>query len=253
VANRIETKPAMERGGGWLGYGQWLLFVITALLAAFWLAWISLAAVDFLYPLWHDLIGIDETIAVSGPRNRHRHHFELTTKAERVRLFSAMVDGIHGQGRGLESLTYHAPTGAPIATLLTAPEVVHLRDVARLLDRLRLTGWLAVLATVALAAGFRWRRSAMPSLKALLAGVIAFVGGAGLIILLLGPVQVFYGLHTRIFPPGHSWFFYYEDSLMTMMMKAPDLFAYIAATLVVLGLAYLTVMLLLTRWWLRPT
>ena len=253
MAKRSMTKPLVGQGGGWIGYGQWLLFLILALLAALWLAWISLAAADFLYPLWHDVLGIDQTIAVSGPRNRHRRHFELTTKEERVRLFSAMVDGIHRQGRGLESLTYHAPTGAPIATLLTEPEIVHLRDVARLVDGLRLAGWFAVLATVALATGFRLRRSAMPSLKRLLIGVLAFVGGAGLVILLLGPVQVFYGLHTWIFPPGHTWFFYYEDSLMTMMMKAPDLFAYVTATLVVLALAYLTLMLLLTRWWVRPT
>jgi hypothetical protein len=57
---------------------------------------------------------------------------------------------------------------------------------------------------------------------------------------------VFYGLHTWIFPPGHAWFFYYQDSLMTMMMKAPELFAYIALTLAVVSLACLMVMLWLT-------
>ncbi|MFN2223885.1 MAG: DUF1461 domain-containing protein, partial [Candidatus Promineifilaceae bacterium] len=40
-----------------------------------------------------------------------------------------------------------------------------------------------------------------------------------------------------ICPPGHQWFFYYQDSLMTTMMKAPVLFAGIAAEWLVLTIA----------------
>jgi hypothetical protein len=40
---------------------------------------------------------------------------------------------------------------------------------------------------------------------------------------------------------------------MTMMMKAPALFGYIAVTLVALGLIYLAAILVLAQWWTRRT
>jgi len=44
-------------------------------------------------------------------------------------------------------------------------------------------------------------------------------------------------LHVLIFPADHQWFFYYQDSLMSTLMKAPDLFAGIAVQIVLLALA----------------
>jgi hypothetical protein len=46
-----------------------------------------------------------------------------------------------------------------------------------------------------------------------------------------------------VFPEGHQWFFYYQDSLMSTLMKAPYLFGYIALALLVLTLALLTALL----------
>jgi hypothetical protein len=43
-------------------------------------------------------------------------------------------------------------------------------------------------------------------------------------------------LHTVVFPADHQWFFYYKDSLMASLMKAPDIFAAIAAQLLVVAL-----------------
>jgi hypothetical protein len=51
----------------------------------------------------------------------------------------------------------------------------------------------------------------------------------------VGPVQVFYVLHELVFPAGHEWFFYYQDSLMSMMMQAPNLFGPIAVLWLVLA------------------
>jgi hypothetical protein len=65
--------------------------------------------------------------------------------------------------------------------------------------------------------------------------------------LLIGPVKAFYWLHTLVFPPGHEWFFYYEDSLMSTMMKAPDLFGYIALLWASLSLLLLIVSLSVAR------
>jgi len=50
-----------------------------------------------------------------------------------------------------------------------------------------------------------------------------------------GAKAIFYQLHIMIFPTDHQWFFYYQDSLMSTLMKAPDLFAGIAMQ--ILGLS----------------
>ena len=77
-------------------------------------------------------------------------------------------------------------------------------------------------------------RQQLPSVKQLLAGLLG-LGVVVVAVLVLGAEKVFYQFHVWIFPAGHQWFFYYEESLMSMMMKAPDLFGYIAIMLVVLA------------------
>ena len=47
-------------------------------------------------------------------------------------------------------------------------------------------------------------------------------------VLMLFVQKLFNQLHVWAFPDDHQWFFYYEDSLMSTMMKAPVIFAYIA-------------------------
>jgi hypothetical protein len=72
-------------------------------------------------------------------------------------------------------------------------------------------------------------------------------------VLIIGSKKVFYYLHTWIFPPEHPWFFYYQDSLMTTLMKAPDLFGLIAALLLALWLLlWGATLFMITRFWPRP-
>lgn len=213
-----------------------------ALLGAAHAAWAGLAQVNFFYPVWHDIIGIDQTIEIYAPKNRYRHGFEQTSKAERSRLFAAIVDAIHNQGRGLRALVYHDISGRPLDHLLREPEIVHLQDVANLVDRLKPVGPLAAIVLGTQLIALRSQRLPMPSIMSLLLSAIASLGAlAGAILILGGPVKVFYWLHTLIFPAGHQWFFYYQDSLMSTMMKAPDLFGYLAMVW-----AIATLLLLLT-------
>lgn len=228
----------------------WTLFTLLAFLAALMLAWQLLASVNFLYPVWYEVIGIDHTIATYGSRNHYRHQFENTTKAERMRLFAAIVTAIHDHGKCLNTLSYHDPAGRVIDKLLTPPEITHLQDVARLVETLQKVGWGAGLALpILLLLAARWRLP-MPSIGRLMvmaAGVLFVMAG---LIVLIGPVKVFYRLHTWIFPAGHAWFFYYEESLMTMLMQAPVLFGYIALTLVALSLLLFPALLwILNRWY----
>jgi hypothetical protein len=218
---------------------EWVLFGLTALLTAAYIAWLTLAQINFLYPLWHDVIGIDRTIEIFGPQNRYRQGFQQTSEAERSRLFAAIVDAIHNQGKGLRELVYHDTSGRALGRLLREPEILHLKDVARLIDQLKRFGLGASISTVALLIVIRQQRLPVPSLASLMLGAAVPLGSVTAVVLLLGPVEVFYWLHTLIFPPGHEWFFYYQDSLMSTMMKAPDLFGYIAAAWAMLSLLLL--------------
>jgi hypothetical protein len=207
----------------------WAALLLAAIPASLLAGWKILAAADFLYPMWYEVIGIDRTIAEYGPKNHYRENFERTTREERSRLFAAIVAAIHDGGRGLENLSYHDARGDVLGPLLRAPEITHLRDVARLIDWLFRLGLGAALAWL-LALVWLWRlRLPPPPLGRHLAGIGLGAATLALGVVAFGAKRVFYAAHTLIFPPGHQWFFYYEESLMTMLMKAPDLFAAIAA------------------------
>jgi hypothetical protein len=232
-------RQALE--SGWI-YSQWILFLILAFLTALFMAWHLLARVNFLYPVWYEAIGIDKTIALYGPRNRYRDHFETTSKAEREQLFSAIVAAIHHRGKGLDTLAYSDPAGRSVK-LLRPPEIIHLQDVSRLVEVLLGIGRGALFGWLLLVGLLRLQGLDLPPVRTLILISLGLLGGMGGIILFLGPVNVFYALHTWIFPPGHPWFFYYEDSLLTMLMKAPVIFGYIALTLVAVSLIILSALL----------
>lgn len=205
----------------------WGLFLILTFLITLPASWLILTKVDFGYDFLHDNIGISDHITKYAPRNnKNKKDFELTTKSERIALFHGIVESIQNQGKGLVQLDYKNRHQQEIG-LLTVAEIIHLRDVANLLDKLKPLAWIAILSWLAILVILRFRRVKLPSTKQLsfntLFIIVIFTG-----ILLLGPERIFNQLHIWVFPNNHQWFFYYEESLMSTMMKAPDLFAYIA-------------------------
>ncbi|HET19170.1 MAG TPA: DUF1461 domain-containing protein [Chromatiales bacterium] len=211
--------------------------------AALWLAWLLLARVDFLYPSAYRLLDIPATLASYVPHNRHgRQDFVHTDAAEHARLFAAMVHAVRHGGEGLETLDYRDPQGRRLGLLLTPDEVTHLQDVSRLVASGERAGLVALAGWVLIALLLGLLRVPPPGLKRFLLGslaVIAILAGA---VLALGPVEVFYAWHHWVFPPDHPWFFYYQDSLMSSLMQAPNLFGVIGGLwlftsgLVLLGL-----------------
>jgi hypothetical protein len=219
------------------GQGHLWLLLPAAALAALWLSWRALAMVDFLYPVFYEVIDIHGHIEEFAPQNRYKADFARTTPAERQRLFGEIVTAIHASGAGLAELEYRDPDGRVIDRLLREPEAGHLQDVADLVDRLAPVGWLAVAWTgihLVLIRLFGWT---VPSLAHLLGASLLATAAAVVAVLAIGPRRVFYWLHDLVFPPDHPWFFYYQDSLMSTMMKAPYLFGAIAIALLLLGLA----------------
>lgn len=206
----------------------WLLFLLLTFLVTLPISWWGIAKADFFYSSLHDSIGIDKHIQRYAPRNRFdKLGFEETTKAERLTLFNGVVTAIHNKGQGLDSLAYIRNSNKESINLFTEAEVIHLKDVANLLEKIKpviivvLLFWLATILWVF------FKRIKLPSAKrfSLLALLLLTVV---VVILSFGPEKVFNQLHIWAFPDNHQWFFYYEDSLMSTMMKAPDLFAYIS-------------------------
>ncbi len=207
------------------------LFALSSLVFAFFIAWFLLARVDFLYPVWHDHTRIGAGIDQFGPKNRFKPGFGDTDRAQRVALFHQINVAVHRGGEGLTAIYYETPTSVGPQRLLREPEIVHLVDVANLIDFLKWVVALNALLWLGLLAWFRWGRLGGIRWRWQGIGLAAVALLAGLILLIAGPVKVFNTLHVWIFPDEHQWFFYYQESLMSTLMLAPVLFGWIAAAL----------------------
>lgn len=199
----------------------------SGVLVAMALAWLLLAQMNFSYPIWHDYGGIEQAIERYGPENQFRDDFHLTTREQRFELFAGINRAIHRGGEGLETMTFDVP-GQPPQLLFTEPEVIHLQDVAHLVGLGLNLAWGALVVWLLVWAWIIWRPMKLPSLKHQFLALLAVVAVTSVVVLLIGPVRVFYGLHDWLFPPDNPWFFYYQESLMATMMYAPYLFGWIA-------------------------
>lgn len=217
------------RPGTSASFGLSVIWIWAGFLLSLWVSWHLLAKADFFYPFWYDQAGIHENIERYAPYNRYRYGFENTSRSERLALFHGIVEAIQHQGNGLDTLSYRH--NVQNVLLLRPPEIGHLQDVAHLISWLNRAG--LVIFGIWLVIGL-WRfkqRQYMTFRQAWwILGIGLFL--IALLLALVGPEKTFYQLHVWIFPPTHPWFFYYEDSLMSTLMKAPDLFAYIALSLV---------------------
>lgn len=211
----------------------WPLFLTSHLLMVALVSWMLLAKANFLYPLAYQLLDIEQHIEEYAPQNRYKSDFEKTTTDTHQQLFHEINLAVHQQGKGLADIRYQLSSGDS-DTLLRTPEVIHLQDVANLIDHLVTIGCIAALFCCLLLL-YAWQQQLLlPPAKKILAGFVGAILTLTLVILAAGPTRVFYWLHTLVFPDEHEWFFFYEDSLMTTLMKAPDLFGVITLFLLML-------------------
>jgi uncharacterized membrane protein len=228
-------------------YGLWTLYSVSSLLICVWLAWQLSAQVNFLYPHWYSVLEIDQTIEQTLPKHLYKQEFIATDVNEHHRLFAEIVTSIQNKGRGLETIKFYSPSGKELGLLLTNSEVMHLQDVADLIDIL---GWFClatlIFCLVVLVAIIIFRH-AMPTTKKIFFSVLGLLVVVVMLIVALGAKKFFYWLHTVVFPDDHQWFFYYEESLMSTLMKAPDLFAPISIQLLLLGIGIWLLQLVLLR------
>ncbi len=213
----------------------WPAFFFAQLIGLALVSWHLLAQFHFAYPLGYQLLDLDHHIAEYAPLNRYKEDFEFTSASEHWRLFGEISDAVQASGNGLTQISYTLKNGQ-LTALMHEAEIVHLQDVANLIDRFYFTGILSLLLWASLIAIAHQQKLQLPSLKKILLGFLVGSLLACAILFVIGPTAVFYWLHVQIFPDGHQWFFYYQDSLMTTLMKAPDIFAFIALALVSLFL-----------------
>jgi len=180
-------------------------------------------------------LAIDDAIDKYAPLNRFgKEDFVDTDMQQHVDLFSKIVKSINHSGIGLADINYLNKKGKE-KVLLTDAEILHLHDVSLLVDSLTKIWLINNILLVFfllyfcansvnhLARAKRWLSLFIISLLTLGFSLFGFT-------------HIFYYLHTVVFPENHQWFFYYEDSLMSTIMKAPDLFAVIAVLLLFLAL-----------------
>lgn len=218
------------------------LLVASSLIVAFWLSWHLLSFFNFGYSWFYESQHIDAHIQEFGPQNKFKEGFETTSADERVRLFRAIVESINDDGAGLADIQYERADGTK-ETLLREPEVGHLEDVAVLVTGFNRVAILCLAVLVILSAAMNMTRTRAPSVKQIIIGMLLIGGGYVGFIFLVGPLRYFYWLHVKIFPKDSQWFFYYQESLMTTLMKAPQIFGSI--TLLWVGSALLLFILII--------
>lgn len=211
------------------------VLALSGLLVVFGLAWWLLAQVNFSYSYWHDYDGMAEAVNRLSAENRYKQGFEKTTKEQRADLFAQIMTDIHADAANLESITFTVP-GHPPQQLLREPEVVHLQDVANLIDVGRRIVFAALVVWLGMWAYFVYAKRKIPSLIAQFSSALAFVALSAAVVMAIGPIPVFYQLHIWIFPEGHQWYFFFQESLMATMMYAPYLFGWIAVEWLALSL-----------------
>lgn len=232
------------------------LFVLFTSLCSVTIIGFLLALGDFAYPLWYDLLAIGGHIEQFSPANHFKPYLHLADKAEHIRLFEQINSAVLNGGQGLANIKVHNPDEKLLGHLLRSPEIIHLQDVAHLFAKLQAGAIASVIIWTALLIGL-WRKNyRIPTMKQQLITLLSGVVVCLLLLLVFGAESIFNQMHLWVFPVGHPWYFYYEDSLMSTLMKAPDLFLAIAglwavlAGVLTIGLSYLINWLFVGR---RPT
>ncbi|HIO97779.1 MAG TPA: DUF1461 domain-containing protein [Leucothrix sp.] len=203
----------------------WAVFLIMTFIITLPISWWLLSNANFAYGYLHDYAGIAEHIEQFAPANDYKNDFANTGKETRVELFAGIVKSIENQGVGLETLSYLDNEKRSVQLLIEA-EITHLKDVAILLKKALFVAGVLALFWLAMVFWLRYKKISLPPAKHIVISTI-FILLVLIGVLSLGPSMVFNQLHIWAFPDNHQWLFYYEESLMSTMMKAPDLFAYI--------------------------
>ncbi len=203
----------------------WLCFCLFLLVFSLGLSWQVNKSNNFFYSFWYAQLNIEQMVRTYVPQNTQgKQDFAKTTSKQHLQSFAEIVAEIHNGGTGLTQLSY-LNNKQQVRALLTPAEVIHLKDVGNLVDQLHTISVINFLLLLGATGIIYLKKLPRPSRKD---QQIAIVVPSLLLITsfsIFGFTNIFYYLHTVVFPDNHQWFFYYQESLMSSLMKAPDLFA----------------------------
>lgn len=227
-----------------LGFLLNFLFCFSLFYVSVFIAWQALSLVDFGYSALYGRLDIAEMSKKYPLQNEdlNKRFFAFTDRAEHERLFGEIVRSINSGGKGLEDIAFNIEQTEQPFTLLNYEEVLHLMDVADVVLYFKLLAYFFILAAVFSFIAMLNLRIPPVRIRAAIPATFGFIGASFVVLLIVGPKNVFYFLHEVIFKEN-KWFFYYQESLMTVVMHAPDIFGWIAAMLVVFGFAVYCILL----------
>ncbi len=218
----------------------WQLVLIFGLLLCLWLAFQLNSFAHYHFDFFYDFYHIEQHIQTYAPQNKFKSGFELLNPQAHIALFNQIVDAVHQRGIQLESIYYNVNSHK--ISLLTAAEIIHLIDVKNLIHTINLSAMVILpLFGLPLVCLLHHNKYLNWRLQLSIFGVVC-LSLTGLLFI-IGSETVFYQFHQWIFPDNHQWFFYYQESLMSTLMKAPTLFAGIAWFIVTLGFAFFALLL----------
>jgi hypothetical protein len=204
----------------------WISVFPLILIVSFFLSWKALSSQNFLYEFWYDNTKLEKFIDFYAPLNRFKPEFSETSREERIRLFSETVKSINNHGEGLADISFYNPEGDFLGLLYQPAELEHLFLVSKLVNFLNVLAIVCMILLFIIITTLNYYKCYLKDIKYILASYSFLLTIPTLLIFIAKPVNVFSYLHETFFPEGHQWFFYYQDSLMTTLMMAPELFAY---------------------------
>lgn len=229
----------------------WTALIVTLFFSSLHLSWRVFTKLDFLYSTWYELMEVDLLIEKIGPRHKYKRNFHLTTKGEHLRLFSAINFAVHSNPNHLSIISYLDKDFKPIDKMLTHAEITHLKDVSELIRKAQFAGWTCLAITLLLGSIILYRQVEPPPKFTIFKIIIFSFISTLAFLFILGPVNIFYQFHSWVFPQEHQWFFYYEESLMSLIMYAPYLFGYISALLFTTSMVITAIVLVALSHWMN--
>lgn len=226
------------------------LLVFLLLYFAVFSAWYAAYSNYFFFPVVYQMEDIHGHVLKYAPQNRHgRADFVYVAPGIHLKIFADMLKAVENGGEGLNDISY--PSEKEDKKFLTDEEIVHLQDVADLIELLK--SFWRIVAVLLICAGLAmiFFRVWPYYLSTVLMSAAAVCGALFFTINKYGFKAIFYGLHELVFPPDHRWHFYYQDSLMSTMLKAPDSFADFGGILGVLTLIFFIIFYLLAALFIR--
>jgi hypothetical protein len=224
----------------------WFGCVIVIVVFSLGVSWQISKSANFFYSSWYDALDIDKVLSKHVPKNtQSKRDYPKDDKRLHLQNFANIVDAIHRDNSALAlvKINYQNSKGE-YKVLLTDAELTHLNDVALLLNKVSWLWWTGFFLLLLFIYYYRIQlyfskqvecvRLPNRTQKCLMLASMLLVFIA--ILAIWGFTESFYFLHTLVFPVQHQWFFYYNDSLMSSLMKAPEIFAAIAAQLLLFAL-----------------